>query len=62
MPAKRTLKGTYVHVNAEHLFRYLNDQVCRFDARKGDDAQRFMQVLGWVAGRRLTYKQLIGLA
>ena len=56
---KRTLRGTYVHVNAEHLFRYLNEQVFRFNARKGNDGQRFVEVLGRVAGRRLTYKQLI---
>ena len=59
---KRTLKGTYVHVNAEHLFRYLNEQVFRFNARKGNDADRFAEVLGRVAGRRLTYKQLIVVA
>ena len=56
---RRTLRGTYVQVNAEHLFRYLNEQVFRFNARKGKDADRFMEVLGRVAGRRLTYKQLI---
>ncbi len=59
---KRTLRGTYVHVNAEHLFRYLNEQVFRFNARKGNDAARFAEVLGQVAGRRLTHKQLIGVA
>ncbi len=58
----RTLRGTYVHVNAEHLFRYLNEQVFRFNARKGNDAARFAEVLGRVAGRRLTHKQLIGVA
>ena len=59
---KRTLKETYVHVNAEHLFRYINEQVYRFNARKGNDTARFIEVLVRVAGRRLTYKQLIGVA
>ncbi len=55
---KRTLKGTYVSVNAEHLSRYLDEQSFRFNERKGNDAQRFEKVLKSVVGRRLTYGQL----
>jgi transposase-like protein len=57
---KRTLSGTYVSVNAEHLMRYVNEQVFRYNARKEKDADRFADVLGRVAGKRITYKQLIG--
>jgi transposase-like protein len=57
---KRTLKGTYVSVDAYHLIRYLDEQAFRFNTRHGDDADRFLEVLESVVGRRLTYKQLIG--
>jgi len=57
---KRTLKGTYVSVNAEHLFRYLDEQAFRFNEREGKDADRFMKVLRGTEGKRLTYEQLTG--
>jgi hypothetical protein len=57
---KRTLKGTYVAVDPEHLTRYLDEQTFRFNNRKADDAGRFARTLGQVAGRRLTYDELTG--
>ncbi len=57
---KRTIGGTYVSVDAYHLMRYLDEQTFRFNARHGDDADRFIEVLESVAGRRLTYKELTG--
>ncbi|MFL5797541.1 MAG: IS1595 family transposase [Actinomycetota bacterium] len=57
---KRGLKGTYVSVEPFHLFRYLDEQVYRFNARKDDDLGRFAGVLGMVAGRRLTWDGLTG--
>lgn len=59
---KRGLKGTYISVEPFHLFRYLDEQAFRFNERKHDhgDAGRFTEMLSTVAGRRLTYKQLIG--
>lgn len=57
---KRTLKGTYVSVDPVHLFRYLDEQVFRFNERKDNDAGRFAKVAGAVIGKRLTYQQLIG--
>lgn len=57
---KRSLKGTYVSVEPFHLFRYLDEQVFRFNARKDDDFGRFSAVLSWVSGLRLTYSELIG--
>jgi transposase-like protein len=56
---KRTLRGTYVNCNVDHLDSYLDEQTFRFNNRVGNDAERFSLVLGSVAGRRLTYKQLI---
>lgn len=57
---KRMLKGTYVSVDPAHLFRYLDEQVHRYNNRKVDDAARFLAVAGSIIGRRITYKQLIG--
>ena len=59
---KRGLKGTYVSVEPFHLFRYLDEQAFRYNERKGTDADRFLTVLGSIAGKRLTYKELIGNA
>ncbi len=59
---KRGLKGTYVSVEPFHLFRYLDEQAFRYNERQNDngDAGRFAEILSMVAGKRLTYKQLIG--
>ena len=57
---KRGLKGTYVSVEPFHLFRYLDEQVFRFNERKTNDAARFLKVVASVVGKRLTYEELIG--
>jgi transposase-like protein len=65
---KRGLGGTYVSVEPFHLFRYLDEQVFRYNNRKdaGDkplkDYDRFNLVLSNVAGKRLTYAGLTGKA
>mgnify|MGYP001577496818 CR=1 FL=1 len=55
---KRSIKGTYVSVEPEHLNSYVDEQAFRFNRRKGTDATRFRTVLDTVTGRRLTYKAL----
>lgn len=55
---KRTVKGTYVSVDPLHLNRYLGEQVFRFNERKDGDYGRFSKVLGSVAGKRLTFREL----
>jgi transposase-like protein len=55
---KRTLKGTYVSVDPVHLFRYLDEQVFRFNNRKFDDAARFLKAAANIIGKRITYDQL----
>lgn len=55
---KRSLKGTYVAVDPEHLSRYLAEQVLRFNERERSDGGRFKLVLGQTEGKRLTYKEL----
>jgi len=43
-----------------HLFRYLDEEVFRFNNREDNDGGRFVNVLRNVRGKRLTYKALIG--
>lgn len=56
---KRGLHGTYVSVEPFHLFRYLDEQMFRFNNRKYmNDSQRFKLAMGQVSGKRLTYAEL----
>src|SRR5208283_2522667 len=57
---KRTLKGTYIHCESFHLFRYLDEQAYRFNERLLDDGARFSHAMKGIIGRRLTYSQLTG--
>src|SRR5215211_4484993 len=57
---KRGLNGTYVGVEPFHLFRYLDERLFAYNRRDLDDYGRFAMVLRAVAGRRLTYAELIG--
>jgi len=55
---KRTIGGTYTHVDPRHLDRYLAEQVFRFDERENDDGPRFAKATKGADGKRLTYKAL----
>lgn len=55
---KRAIKGTYVSVESFHLFRYLDEQIYRYNERRLSDAERFAGVLGRITGKRLTYDVL----
>jgi transposase-like protein len=57
---KRAIKGTYVSVEPFHLFRYLDEQMFRFNERTVDDAGRFALAMASVVGRRVMYKELTG--
>lgn len=57
---KRCLNGTCINVSHKHLSRYIDEQAFRYNERKASDAGRFAMVLGSVAGRRLTYAELVG--
>lgn len=60
---KRGLHGTYVNVQPFHLFRYLDEQVFRFNNRKRlTDGDRFALAMQGIVGRRLTYRALLGNA
>ncbi len=59
---KRSLKGTYVSVEPFHLFRYLDEQSFRFNNRKEmKDFDRFKLAASQIVGKRLTWKQVVGL-
>jgi ISXO2-like transposase domain len=59
---KRAIKGTYVAVEPWHLFRYVDEEVFRYNERRDSrgDGGRFAKVLGSVTGRRITYRTLTG--
>jgi transposase-like protein len=57
---KRCINGTYVSVEPFHLFRYLDEQTFRFNARFANDRERFEKVTERLVGKRLTYKELTG--
>jgi transposase-like protein len=57
---KRALHGTYISVEPFHLFRYIDEESCRFNNRKMTDAERFATVVSSISGKRLTYAELTG--
>lgn len=57
---KRSLRGSYVSVDPDHLEAYVDEQVFRFNNRKLSDWQRFDRLMGMVIGKRLTYSKLTG--
>jgi hypothetical protein len=58
---KRTLRGTYVSVEPHHLFRYLDEQMFRYNKRRLTDGERFAIVATQIVRKRLRYKQLTGV-
>jgi hypothetical protein len=57
---KRGLHGTYVSVEPFHLFRYLDEQVYRFNNRKMNDGERFDLAVRQIVGKRVTWNELTG--
>jgi transposase-like protein len=62
---KRGLKGTYVSVEPFHLFRYLDEQIFRYNNRATkkhfvSDSYRFEMAFPQIADKRLTYDEVIG--
>src|SRR5580704_915561 len=62
---KRGLKGTYISTEPFHLFRYLDEQVFRYNNRATEenpmtDADRFEKLSSHILGKRLTYADLTG--
>jgi len=62
---KRQLGGTHVSVEPFHLFRYLDEEMFRYNNRKDGEhkltnSDRFNLILSQIAGKRLTYKEVTG--
>ncbi len=62
---KRSLHGSYVAVEPFHLFRYVDEQVFRYNNRgtkkqKVSDSERFELALSQIAGKRLTFAEVTG--
>ena len=60
---KRGLNGTYVSVEPFHLFRYVDEQVFRYDNRATkdnpmNDFDRFKLAASQIVGKRVTYERL----
>jgi transposase-like protein len=62
---KRGLSGTYVAVEPFHLFRYVDEQVFRFNNRATKDnpltdSDRFHLAMTQIVGKRLTFAEVTG--
>ena len=62
---KRGISGSYVSVEPFHLFRYLDEQVLRYNnratkKRNVTDADRFDMAVRKIFGKRLTFASLTG--
>jgi transposase-like protein len=62
---KRGLKGTYISAEPFHMFRYLDEQVFRYNNRGSkenpvNDGERFQLALSQIAGKRLTFAEVTG--
>src|ERR1035441_84003 len=62
---KRGISGTYVSVEPFHLFRYLDEQMFRFNNRATKDnpltdADRFDLAIRNIVGKRITFAELTG--
>jgi transposase-like protein len=54
----RTIHGTYLKPEPQHLMRYMDEQAFRFNHRDGTDLTRFLLVINQVSGKRLTHETL----
>ena len=58
---KRGISGTYISVEPFHLFRYLDEQMFRYNNRKDmNDSDRFRIAISRIIGKRLTFAALTG--
>ena len=57
---KKGYHGTFHHFTPKHMNRYINEFVTRHNIRRQDTIVMMGDTVGLMAGKRLTYKQLIG--
>ena len=56
---KRGIYGTYHWISKKHTQKYVDEFVFRYNTRNYSDKNRFDLLLSSVAGKRLTYQELI---
>ncbi len=56
---KRSIKGTYTHVSAGHLNKYVDEHTYRYNTRALKDSERFNHWFS-TCNQRLLYKALVG--
>ncbi len=56
---KRTIGGTYIALRPQHLDRYLDEQIFRFNERENEDGPRFAKAVKGADCKRLTYRTLV---
>lgn len=56
---KRSIKGTYISIAPKHLQAYIDERAFAYNNREQHDLYRFVTAIQQVAGRRLTYKELL---
>lgn len=59
---KRGVVGTYHHMSATHMHRYLAEFDMRYSTKDKTDAERAADILKGMVGRRLTYRRTNALA
>lgn len=52
---KRSIRGTYVHIDPAHPFRFVEERTFAFNNCKENDFDRFGIALGSISNRQLTY-------
>jgi transposase-like protein len=57
---KRGIIGTFHNVSAEHLHRYVDEFSFRWNSRHESDGERTERAVRATAGKRLTYRPLVG--
>jgi len=55
----RAIDGTYVSVDPDHLEKYVDEEAFRFNEREDTPYGRFVKVAQNVAGKRLTWDELV---
>ena len=59
---KRGVVGTYHHMSATHMHRYLAEFDMRYSTKTVSDTDRASLILKGMEGRRLTYRRIGSLA
>jgi len=55
---KRAIIGAWHHISREHLPKYANEFAFRWNTRRETDGQRLRRFIEWIAGKRLTCRQV----